>query len=84
MAKALACGIRAKWDSHDGDDMENYLNAGQHPPNLPARGGYLIGYLVAQNVAKTRSLSQIGKLDGDELERRMRSGVDALCKNGVI
>lgn len=82
--KELACGILAKWNSHDGGDMAAYVDAGSHPPSLPARGGYLIGYLVARDLAKTRSLSQIGKLDGDDLERHMRDGVGALCKSGVI
>ncbi len=84
VTKALACGIEAKWNSRDGGDFGAYLDAGKHPPNLPARGGYLVGYLVARDMANTHSLSEIGKLDGDDLERRMRDAVGTLCKSGAL
>lgn len=82
--KALACGIQAKWSSDDRDDINAYIDAGQHPPNLPARGGYLIGYLVATDMGKTHSLAEIGKIDVTSLEAPMRSDVAKLCSTGAI
>lgn len=77
---ALACAIAAKWDSQEGGDMGMFLDAGKHPPNLPPRGGYLVGYLVASDLGKTYSLAQIGKLTGAELDALIRPRVQALCK----
>ncbi|MFY9631399.1 MAG: hypothetical protein WAJ94_07285 [Candidatus Cybelea sp.] len=77
---ALACAISAKWDSQEGGDMELFLDGGKHPANLPPRGGYLIGYLVASDLGKTYSLAQTGKLTGVELEGLIRPRVQALCK----
>jgi hypothetical protein len=79
---ALACGIQAKWSSNESADMRAYLDAGVHPPDLPPMGGYLIGYLVAQDFAKTRSLADIGTLGGAERERVVRAGVARLCSSG--
>jgi hypothetical protein len=81
--KVLACGIEAKWDSHDGDDMRAYLDAGVHQSNLPAMGGYLIGYLIAKDLAETYSLADIAKLGGIELERLVRAGARGLCAPGT-
>jgi Predicted Zn-dependent protease (DUF2268) len=76
---ALACGIESKWDSHDGDDLRAYLDAGEHPPNLPPMGGYLIGYLIAQDLAKTYSLAEIGQLAGTQRARLVNASVRRLC-----
>jgi hypothetical protein len=76
---ALACSIESKWDSHDGDDMRAYLDASDHPPNLPPMGGYLIGYLIAQDLAKTHSLAEIGQLAGTQREQLVRAGAQRLC-----
>jgi hypothetical protein len=49
--------------------MRAYLDAGVHQSNLPAMGGYLIGYLIAKDLAKTYSL--------------VRAGVHRLCAPGT-
>ena len=77
--KDLACGIEQKWNSHDDGDMAFYLDAGMKTPGVPAMGGYLVGYLVAKDIAKTHSLADIGKLVDPERERLVRAGVHRLC-----
>jgi hypothetical protein len=82
--KALACGIRAQADSRNPGDMAQYVTGGVHPPNLPDRGGYLIGYLIARDLAKKYTLPQIGKLGLAELEPQFRSRLDRLCSAGSL
>lgn len=82
--EALACGIKGKWSSRDADDMAAYLDAGSHPPALPPRGGYLIGYLVARDLARTHTVAELGKYDLSTLEPIAQAAVVKLCANGTL
>ncbi|HEY6233869.1 MAG TPA: DUF2268 domain-containing putative Zn-dependent protease, partial [Candidatus Elarobacter sp.] len=82
--KALACGIRALADSRVPGDMAQYITGGVHPPNLPDRGGYLIGYLIARDLAKTYTLPRLGKLGLAELEPQFRARLDRICTAGSL
>lgn len=82
--KGLACGIKANWSSHDEKDDDLYIDTGNHPQGLPAHGGYLIGYLVTQDLAKTQSIGEIGKYNFTTLEPVMRAEVGKLCVTGTL
>ncbi len=79
--KQLACDLLDDWDSHNPSIMATYLQAGVGERSLPARGGYLIGYLVAHQLANDNpySISQIGKLPFDRVEPRMHDDVRKIC-----
>lgn len=82
--RALSCAIQSKWDSRDGNDFNEYFDASQSPKGLPPMGGYLVGYLVAQDLGKTRTVADLAKMQVTELEPLMRSRVAALCSVGSI
>lgn len=81
--KLLACFVEQHFDSRSGADATLLFDGGKHPPGLPARGGYLIGYLVAKQLSAKMSLSQLADLQGDTLESALRAGVHALCETGA-
>jgi hypothetical protein len=82
--KALACGVRAQADSRDVGDISAYIVGGKHPPNLPTRGGYLVGYAIAADAGRTYTVAQIGKLGGADLEKLVKTGVATLCEKGAL
>ncbi len=78
--KKLACLVESRWSSPNADDL---IDAGTHTDGLPARGGYLVGYLATEQLAKTMSLSEIGKAMNDPgFEGRLRPIVHQLCLTG--
>ena len=82
--KALACGIRDRADSRNPADFETYLTGGVHPPNLPDRGAYYIGYLIVHDLGKRYTLSQMAKLSIAAAEPQVRSRLDQLCTTGTL
>lgn len=84
VTRRFACAIQSKWTSYDQQDFNDYFDASQSPKGLPPMGGYLVGYLVAQDLGKTRSVAQLAKMQVTDLEPLMRSRVASLCSGGTI
>lgn len=81
--RIFACAIDSKWNSHNQDLFDLYLDAGQSPPNMPPMGGYLVGYLAAKDLSKTYSVSELAKLTLPQIESVVRPQVGELCKTGA-
>ncbi len=80
--RALACGIRDAAESREEHDFDLYLTGGVHPPGLPDRGGYLVGALIAQDVARAMPLERLGKLTVDKLRPQFFARLARLCASG--
>jgi hypothetical protein len=80
----LACLVEARFDSHAASDATLLFDGGRHPPGLPPRGGYLIGYLIAKDLGTSNSLAQLADMSGPQLEDAMRTRVHTLCEKGSL
>jgi len=63
------CTVLGKLDSRDEKDMRAMFSTARLGPNLPPRFGYYIGYLVAQDLGRSRSLETLAKLEGPALRQ---------------
>jgi hypothetical protein len=74
------CTVLAKRESTAPSDRRALLSSGRLNERLPPRFGYYLGYLVAAEAAKTRSLKQLAALTPDEarpvVEAALRSLAD--------
>jgi hypothetical protein len=60
---AAACAVAARLESTEGADYAAMFSSGPSLAHLPPRGGYFVGYLVAQEAARKRSVAQLAHLD---------------------
>ncbi|HLZ75808.1 hypothetical protein [Phenylobacterium sp.] len=60
--KAAVCAVTARLDSTDDKDEAPLFTFQRLSPELPPRFGYYVGFLVAQELGRTRSLEQLTKL----------------------
>ena len=73
------CAVMSRLNSTSNDDYKPlFMGGGQGiRPNLPPRFGYYVGFLVAQNLAKSRSLKQLAAMGHEEarplIEKSLRS-----------
>jgi len=78
--KAAVCAAVARLDSASETDMQALFSFGRLSAELPPRFGYYVGYLAAEELGKTRSLTQLAALDNAAvrplLERGLRSLAD--------
>lgn len=65
--RQLACLAHDNMDSKESRYSSLLFDADAHPDNLPSRGGYYIGYLVAKQLNRRQSLSDLADLRGDNL-----------------
>ena len=63
------CAVRSRLNSADFKDAGPLFVGGTTPlsSNLPPRFGYYVGYLVAQDLGRTRSLKQLAAMKNDEV-----------------
>lgn len=77
---AAVCTTLAWLDSTDQDRRNMLLSASKGQGNLPPRFGYLVGMWVAEDLGRTRSLSELAEWSGPELrtaiERSLRGMAD--------
>lgn len=63
----LAGELRARLDSKSPEDYRNFFLGNPQREDLPARSGYYVGYLVARELGRTRSLPELARLHGPAL-----------------
>lgn len=75
------CAVRSRLDSTDQKDVEPLFMGGTKPlsPDLPPRFGYYVGYLVAQDLGRTRSLKQLAALKNDEVRQLIEQSLDRMA-----
>jgi hypothetical protein len=76
---SLACLIEVHLDGVDPKDGLQLFTGGSSPPGLPARGAYLVGYLIAEHLAKSSSLAALASLHDAELRADVARDVHTQC-----
>jgi hypothetical protein len=77
--RRLACLMEPKLASTRESDAAPFFDADVKPPGLPARGGYLIGLLVAEQLGKAHTLRELALMNGAALRAPIAAAVHALC-----
>ena len=75
------CAVRTRLDSTDMQEAGPMFMGGsrQISPNLPPRFAYYVGYLVAQDLGRTRSLKQLAALKNAEVKLLIVQSLDRLA-----
>lgn len=71
--------LRAKLDSTDEGIYGELFSSSRHSGDLPLRRGYYLGYLVAQEVARTHDLQTLARLPAADVKPLVRQAVEALA-----
>jgi hypothetical protein len=76
------CAVVARLDSTSNEDYRPLFQGGNDglSPALPARFGYYVGYLVAQDLARTRSLKQLAALGHDEIRPLLEQSLRGMAR----
>jgi hypothetical protein len=77
--KEAVCTVQGKLDSRDEKDMGAMFSTGRLGPNLPPRFGYYVGYLVARDLGRSRSLETLARLQGPALRRLIARSLGTLA-----
>lgn len=64
-------------DSHDG--YARWFQGGEHPPDLPARSGYYLGYLMAKRLDRG-DLAALARMPLPQVQREARAFLESLAK----
>ncbi len=66
-------------DVADEPTYDHYFVAGRQPEGYPPRGGYYVGYLIAEKLASRYTLPQLAGLNGPELRKSVVAGLESLA-----
>lgn len=72
--QAAFCAVASRLSSTDAADYAALFSNGPPPADLPPRAGYYVGYLVATEAARNRSVMELAHLD-NEAARRLVAAV---------
>ncbi len=73
------CEVRGRLDSRDQTDYRALFSFGRLNERLPPRFGYYVGYLVAREAGRTRSLQQLAHLSRDEARPVIEAALSRLA-----
>lgn len=74
----LAGKLLAVLDSTSADDANRFFGAGHKGPE-PARGGYLVGLIIARRIGRDRPLAELARTPLAKLRASMRQQLQALA-----
>jgi hypothetical protein len=74
-----ACVARARLDSREDADSEALFGPRRLNEHLPPRFGYYVGYLVAREARRARTLQQIAHMSAAEARAAVDAGLAALA-----
>lgn len=72
--------LKSKLRSKDGEDYSNYFLMNSKHPKIPPRAGYYLGYLVAKELGKTRTLYELSRLRGKKLESLIFKTIESISR----
>jgi hypothetical protein len=78
--RAAVCAVASRLDSKDADDLGGLFSSGPEVQGLPPRFGYYVGYLVAEEAAKSQSLSQLAHLENKVVREVVNESLARLGK----
>jgi hypothetical protein len=79
---AAVCAVKPLLDSTKEEDYASLFYGSSHLPDFPARMGYYIGYLVAADLGRTRSLAELGALKPAEVRPLLDKAFAGLANCG--
>ena len=79
MLPALARELQSNAESHDKDEYAAFFFGQNSRPDLPPRGGYYVGYRVAQILGAGRTIQQLALLRGAELKAAVMQALEQLA-----
>ena len=71
----IVAGALERLDSEKPEDYRPYFLGGENSLGLPQRSGYVLGYRIAAEAGKTRSLEQLAELDPAEVRKIIEAGL---------
>jgi hypothetical protein len=74
----LAAELRAKLDSKTSEDYQAFFLGNTPRKDIPARSGYFVGYQVARELARTRTLAELAHLHGPGLRTALEEALRRL------
>jgi len=74
----VVSGALDRLDSAQEEDYRRYFLGGKEKIDIPHRSGYLLGYRIAAEAGKTRSLDELAELQPAEVRRLIESGLRAM------
>ena len=79
------CAVRQRLGSEKPEDYAPLFYGNKQLPGLPGRMGYYIGYLVAQDLGRTRDLKQLAALKPAEVRALLEASLAHMadCTSGV-
>ena len=75
----LAREFLARFESTSEDDVRDLFYLSGRRKDIPLRTAYYVGYQVAAWLARTRTPSQLARLEGEALRRSMREALTAMA-----
>lgn len=75
---AALADLRARLSSTDGKDLGRLFSTSEDPSGLPVRRGYYLGFLVAEELGRTRDLPSLAKLSHEEARPLIDAALDTL------
>ena len=76
------CAVLAKLDSTDGKVNNALFSSGRLSERLPPRSGYYIGYLIAAEARKSRSLKELAQLSNDQVRPLVEKSLRDMARCG--
>jgi hypothetical protein len=71
----IVAGVLERLDSESRDDYRPYFFGGENALGLPQRSGYVLGYRIAAEAGKTRSLEELAELQPAEVRKLVEAGL---------
>ncbi len=81
---AAVCAVASRLSSTDSADYASLFSNGSPIANLPPRFGYYIGYLVATEAARSRSLTELAHLDNEKARDLVTGALAQLAHCGAM
>ena len=75
---AIAAALRERLDSRSADDYRRFFRGSDERAEVPARSGYVVGFLVAQKLAERHRLIDLAHAPLAQLRPEIESALDAL------
>lgn len=80
--REAVCAALARLDSTSGKDNNALFSSGRLSERLPPRSGYYIGYLIATEAGKSRSLKELAQLSNDQVRPLVETSLRGMASCG--
>jgi hypothetical protein len=74
----VVSGALERIDSSRDDDYARYFLGRDEALDIPSRSGYLLGYRIAEEAGKTRTLEELADLRPAQVRELVKSGLERM------